>query len=461
MVLKHCLTIGGDGEGFMLIHRSGVLLITALACAAAASAVSAQPKNVIFMIGDGMGPVQVEAAEMFAGAPMSFEAMPYQGQVTTYAANNAVTDSAAAATAMATSHKVNNGVISLALPGDGSELYTLLEHYQSLGRDTGLVTTTYMTHATPAAFGAHETSRNNNNQIASDYLNQTKPNVLFGGGANGMSVGAAQLAGYNVVTDAAGMLALNTNTETFVSGQFGSTHLPYEADGLGTLPHLSQMTTTALDILDNDPDGFFLMVEGGRIDHAGHSNHIERNIGETIEFSNTVQSVLDWAAGRDDTLVIVTADHETGGLSILADNGPGALPTVSWSTTGHTAVNIPVYAFGANANRVKTVMNNTDFFDLVTVADLAGDLNSDGFVGIADLNIIMGNWNLTAPSGSPLADPTGDGFVGIEDLNTVLGNWNTGTPPSSGVIIPEPTSVIAFVSALLATFNRRSPRRLA
>ncbi len=445
----------------MLIKRYGLRLAAALTGVVAASVASAQPKNVIFMIGDGMGPAQVQAAAMFAGTPMSFESLPYQGLVTTYAANNAVTDSAAAATALATGQKVNNNVVSLDLPGDGSELTTLLEHYKALGRDTGLVTTTYMTHATPAAFGAHETSRYNKNQIGSDYLNQTKPNVLFGGGANGMSVSAAQLAGYNVVTDAAGLLALNTNTQTYVSGQFGTYHLPYEVDGLGSLPHLSQMTDVALDILDNDPDGFFLMVEGGRIDHAGHSNDIARNIGETIEFSNTVQSVLDWAAGRDDTLVIVTADHETGGLNIVADNGVGNLPTVSWSTDYHTAANVPVYAFGAHANQVRTVMNNTDFFDLITLTSLTGDLDKDGFVGITDLNIILSNWNQTAPSGSPLADPTGDGFVGIEDLNSVLGNWNAGLPPSADTLIPEPATAATILTVMLASLNRRSSRRRA
>ena len=341
---------------------------------AASTALAAGPKNVIFLIGDGMGPEQVKAANYYNGGSLSFELLPYQGLLRTYSADNSVTDSAAAGTALATGYKANNGVISQAIPANadypvfGSEMETLLERAKAEGKSTGLVTTTYMTHATPAAFGAHESSRDNTSSIAVDYLNQTRPNVLFGGGSNGMSSEAATLAGYTVVTSRAAMQDLTT--ETMVSGQFGSSHLPYEYDGnYSTLPHLSQMTTTALDILDNDPDGFFLMVEGGRIDHAGHDNHIQRNVWETIEFGNTVAETFSWATGRTDTLILVTADHETGGLSVIADNGPESYPSVSWSTGGHTSADVPVYAWGVNADLISGVMDNTDLFEVATVPE--------------------------------------------------------------------------------------------
>lgn len=334
------------------------------------------PKNIILLIGDGMGFEQIRAAGMYYNGTegtLSFELLPFQGEVTTYSANSSVTDSAAAATAIATGRKVDNGVISLAIPGDGTELYTLIEYFRDIGKSTGLVSTTYITHATPAAFAAHEISRNNTDQIALDYLQQTRPNILFGGGGNGMSEQAANDVGYTTVIDFAGLAGLNTSVETMVSGQFGLTYLPYEYDyfigtssGYNILPHLSEMTVTALEILNNDPDGFFLMIEGGRIDHAGHENHIERNIFETIEFSNTVQTVLDWAGARTDTLILVTADHETGGLSLLQNNGQGVFPTVSWSTTGHTAVNVPIYAWGQNANLVFGALDNTDLFYIST-----------------------------------------------------------------------------------------------
>lgn len=324
----------------------------------------AQPRNIILFVGDGMGFEHVKATRLYMGGPLSFESFPYSGQVQTSSANSSVTDSAAAATAMATGIKVNNGVISVALPGDGSELLTLVEDAMQKGKMTGLITTTYLTHATPAAFGAHETSRNNLNEIASDYLNQTLPNVLFGGGGNGLSVESTESAGYEVAVDSTGFAELQTEHE-HLSAQFGTDHLPYKYDYLGTtypFPSLGEMTAKALETMENDPEGFFLLVEGGRIDHACHSNMLERAIHETIDFSNAVQTAIDWAAGRSDTLIIVTADHETGGLLVLTDNGALNYPSVSWSTTGHTGVNVPLYAWGVNAKYFNKEIDNTDIF---------------------------------------------------------------------------------------------------
>ncbi|MCK4911625.1 MAG: alkaline phosphatase, partial [Thermodesulfovibrionales bacterium] len=123
-----------------------------------------------------------------------------------------------------------------------------------------------------------------------------------------------------------------------------------------------EMVEAALDVLDNDPDGLFLMVEGGRIDHAGHENDIERLVAEVAEFSNSVSVALHWATRHPDTLIIVTADHETGGLFILEDNGPGNAPLATWSTSGHTAAFVPVYARGPGAERIQHVMENTGIY---------------------------------------------------------------------------------------------------
>lgn len=353
----------------MCTYGSKKRLIGCVIIFLAGSAWGQSPKNVIFMIGDGMGFEHVKAGGMYLnGQPgtLCFESLPYQAQVTTYSADNSVTDSAAAGTAMATGHKVNNGVISMAYPGDGSELQTLLELFKARGTRTGLVTVDPVTGATPAAFGAHEPSRDNKTQIAGDLLNQTRPNVLLGGGGNGMTTSAASTAGYTVVTDREGMQAVDTSLVSFLSGQFGTaSYMPYEYDGLGNLPHLSQMIVTALDILDNEPNGFFLMVEGGNIDHAAHSNDIARVVYEMVEFHNTVQIAINWAASRTDTLIVVTADHETGGLTVTQNNGQGNLPTVSWSSTGHTAANVGAWAWGVNAEYITGILNNTEFFQMI------------------------------------------------------------------------------------------------
>ena len=350
-----------------LAHTTWLALCLWLCCLAASAA---PMKNVILCIGDGMGPEQVKAGRYFTGAPLSFESLPYQASMTTHAANSGVTDSAAAATSLATGRKVNVGVISVALPGNTNDIVTSLELYKAQGKRVGLVTTTTMTHATPAGFGAHAQSRNYTTEIANDYLYQSRPYVLFGGGGSGMTVTGAQATGYVVVTNLGELLALNTETVTNVSGQFGLTQMPYEYDGLGALPHLSNMVTVALDILDNDPDGFFLMIEGGRIDHAGHANDITRSVRETAQFSGSVQVVLDWASNRTDTLIIVTADHETGGLTVTNDNGAGNAPGVTWSSTGHTATQVPVYAWGVNADMVSGGLDNTNIFQISMSRDV-------------------------------------------------------------------------------------------
>ena len=377
MVTKRYSKLGMDILPFI-----SICLILPCVTVHAALAGQTQPKNVIFFIGDGMGPEQVKAANYYNGGSLSFESFPNTGFLTTYAANESVTDSAAAATAMATGVKVNNGVISIATPGDGSELETLLEYYQDRGKATGLVTTTYMTHATPAAFGAHESSRTNYAQIANDYLTETRPNILFGGGANGMTSAAATTAGYTVVSSLTAMNGVvdNGTSVPMVSGQFGDTHMPYEFDEYvgSSLPHLSDMTAKALTLLDNDSDGLFLMVEGGKIDHAGEMSNDDdlnlktnRNIFETLEFAAAVQEAIDWAAGRTDTLILVTADHETGGLTVNTNNGKDELPDVSWGGTGHTSANVPVYAWGPNADMIIGTMDNTYMFEVVTIPEPA------------------------------------------------------------------------------------------
>lgn len=356
-----------DGPGLRCL--AGWVFAVGLLCARLGNAM---PTNVILFIGDGMGYGQIAAAGLYANGAsgtLSFETFPHQAQVATSSADSTITDSAAAATAMATGYKVNNGVISVARPGDGRELQTVLEQASAAGKATGLVTTTYISHATPAAFAAHEPSRGNYGQIAQDYLGQTRPNVLFGGSLY-LSESDAASAGYSVVKDVAQLQALDTDGAESVSGQFSAGNMTYEFDRgpAATEPHLSEMTAVALSILDNNPQGFFLMVEGGRIDHAAHAHDLERTVGETLAFSRAVWTAVDWA-GRSmqlDTLILVTADHETGGLNILADGGAGRYPDVAWTSAGHTGANVPIYAWGSNSEWVTGVMDNTWIHHVMT-----------------------------------------------------------------------------------------------
>ena len=324
-------------------------------------------KHVILFIGDGMGAEHVRAAGMYRSGPggtLAFEAFPCRGAVATANADGGLTDSAAAATAMATGVKVHNMVVSVASPGDGSPLRTALELAQAGGRSTGLVTTTDISDATPAAFAAHRPSRTDHAGIDDDYLARSRPNVLFGGGKF-LAGAEAMRAGYAVVRDRAEMTSLDTESNDRVAGLFGTENLPYEADGTGGLPPLSEMTDVALRILDNNPAGFFLMVEGGRIDHGSHANDIGRTISETIALSDAVEVAVEWARTHTDTLIVVTADHETGGLRLLGPSAAGVVPAVSWSGTRHTAATVPFYARGIPACPRSGTLENTEIFRMI------------------------------------------------------------------------------------------------
>ncbi len=344
---------------YHLFFYSVAIAILGLLCSTEAYG---QAKNVILFIGDGMGPEQIRAAGMYAygrGGTLVFESFPYQTKMTTHSANRKITDSAAASTAMATGVKVDNGVISIDFSRENQELGTILEDCTELCKSTGLVTTVPITHATPAGFASHEKSRKNMAEIAQDYLSQTRPFVLFGGGENGMSTEAALKAGYEIVRNVAELTSMDAGYLRRVSGQFAK-EIPYETDGLGTMPHLSQMTEKAIQLLNNDPDGFFLMVEGGKIDWACHDNDLTRMLGEMMEFERAVQVALNWAQDREDTLLVVTADHETGGLDVIKNNGVMNEPTVHWTTKGHSASLVPVYAWGQEASKFSGPMDNTD-----------------------------------------------------------------------------------------------------
>jgi alkaline phosphatase len=319
--------------------------------------------DVIVLLCDGCGFEQVLATRMFLNAntaPLNFERFPAHAQVTTASAFGAVTDSAAAATAMATGHKVDVGVISMEIPGSGAPLPTVLEMHKKLGRSTGLVTIwTPVDDASPAAFGAHATSRADLPTISAGLLSResgSRPNVLMGRLDAYLTESAAKQEGYTVVSDARALHALDTNHTRFLAGLFPD----------DTSPTLPERAAVALDIVSKNQNGFFLFIETEGTDEAGHANDLRNVIDKMCEFVDTVQTVLAWAEGRPHTLIVVVSDHETGGL-VVSETQPavGVIPMHTFTTSAHTGVNVPLFTLGPGADYVSGAMDNTAIFQLL------------------------------------------------------------------------------------------------
>ena len=321
-------------------------LLVAATGAAPGDTSTAPPRNAIFMLGDGMGFAQVKAYRMYADDPATelVEPLPMEawqvGSVSTDSIRldcsaadghcvrdpHGFTDSASSATAYATGHDTVVGRLSTAQ--DGAPLPTVLEDARRAGKATGIVVTSQVTHASPAAFGSHVPSRNDTRSIADQYFDtrwndQPMIDVLLGGGYDDLCRGDRDLvpefraAGYDVVRERRQLLASRADR---VLGLFAPQGLPLAWDRDAGVPSLAEMTRHALGVLDRDPDGFFLMVEGSQIDWAAHANSVAGVISEMEDFVAAVRVVLDFAAARGDTLVLVTADHETGGMALGRDN---------------------------------------------------------------------------------------------------------------------------------------------
>ncbi len=292
-----------------------------------------QTKNVILMIGDGMGPAQVQIAWLYAarqlGKNLAMTEVMDSGH-TAYLVNDTadstVTESAAAAVQMATGVKVNAKTIGIG--PDGKVLETILEMARGRGKSTGLVTTSGITDATPAGFVTHVEKRSEEEKIA-EQLIKSDVNILFGGRAvfflpeteKGKRKDARNLIleakqnGYEFVSTSDEMEGSQGKK---ILGLFNEANMLFEIDRRDSCePSLAQMTSKALNVLSKDTNGFFLMVEAGRIDHAAHHNDIAALISDLLAFDEAVKVAYDFQKSHPDTLLMMTADHETGGVVVL------------------------------------------------------------------------------------------------------------------------------------------------
>lgn len=320
----------------------------------------ATPKSVILLIGDGMGVTQVSAALTANLGQLYINNLKNIGFQTTHSANRYITDSAAAGTALATGTKTYDGAIGVDL--DTLALENIREKFEKLGKATGVVSTSAVTHATPASFVAHQSYRYLNEAIAADFL-KTNIDVFIGGGYDYFAkredgqdlIKALKQKGYQVLTNISEVAKVKNGK---LAGLVALDHTPSVLDGRGDM--LEVATQTAINILNNNENGFFLMVEGSQIDWAGHANNTPYMISETLDFDKAVGIALAFAAKNKETLVIVTADHETGGMALTGGNVEKGNVKGEYVSGNHTAVMVPVFAFGPGSERFRGIYDNTD-----------------------------------------------------------------------------------------------------
>lgn len=330
-----------------------------------------RPRSVILLVGDGMGHNHVALARHRAfGAEgrLYMERLPVVGVVRTHSANSLITDSAAAATAMACGIKTDNSRIGTT--PDGVAWQTLIQKAHAMGFRTGLVATSTISHATPAGFSAHLDSRGQEADIAAQQL-ASRVDVLFGGGrkhwlaaphgrrADGRNlIEEARAASYQIAFNSEQMAALKPAPAVGLFAEEAMTTFAPE-------PMLDAMTRTAVALLSAKPKDWFapaprfvMMIEGSQIDWAGHANDTDNVVRQTLLFDLAVKEVIDFARRDKKTLVIVTSDHETGGLLLKCDKDNRI--TADWQSKGHTAADVPLYAFGPGAARFAGTLDNTD-----------------------------------------------------------------------------------------------------
>lgn len=318
------------------------------------------PKNVVFIIGDGMGIAHIYAGMVANGNKLQMERFKNVGFSKTYSANNFTTDSGAGGTALSCGVKTKNGMIGMTPDSVAAE--SILELADRNGLSTGMVTTCDITHATPASFIAHQVNRKMNEEIATDFL-KTDIDVFIGGGRKNFEkrldkrdlTAELKAKNYNIAYTLDEVKNIKSGK---LAGLLHDEHNPPMPERGNMLP---EATVAALDILDNNKKGFFMMIEGSQIDWAAHKNDAELIAKEVLDLDKTIGAVLDFAEKNKNTLVIVTSDHETGGFTLPKGNMKRNTFTGAFSTKDHSGVLVPVFAYGPGAENFTGFMENTSF----------------------------------------------------------------------------------------------------
>lgn len=304
-------------------------------------------KNVILMIADGNGANTIAATKKLRNTSLAMDNMPVKCESETRSLTDEVTDSAAGGTALATGIRTYNGAIGVYIFDPIGSFYNVPKNLCELAiendKSAGVVTTDSTSGATPASFSAHAPDRGNEKNISKDQM-RSDLTLIWGAESESVTPEFCAKKGFEYITTEAEMDAIQPGTRSF--GQFSFDDFKHVDKSNGT-PYIADMTEKAIEILSADEDGFFLMVEGAQVDKFSHSNDIEGASAQLVEFSKAVQAALDFAEKDGNTLVVVTADHETGGITLDESTGE-----YYYTKTGHTGVNVPCFVSAEDAGFV-------------------------------------------------------------------------------------------------------------
>lgn len=319
-------------------------------------------KNVILMIGDGMSLMHVYTAWTANRGKLWLENAQTTGLSKTWAVKKLVTDSGSGGTSLATGVKTVYHAVGV--DPEGKPLTSLVDVAKELGKDAGMAVTCRLWDATPCDFCCHNIDRYKEEELVGDYPT-SGVDFVFGGGAqkftnrkDGRDIfKELQKKGYHVSRTLDDFFAYDKNSRIFAVPYDKDTPLPDERGDL-----LARASMKGISLMNQNKNGFFMMIEGSQLDDYGHFNQLDLLMKETLDFDQTVGEVMKWAAKDGETLVVVTADHETGGLTLVNGNKDEGRVECCFSTKDHSGAMVPVYAFGPGAENFTGIFENTDVF---------------------------------------------------------------------------------------------------